>query len=85
MTSLISFSDGSSMSIDDSTMEGLMLAVERAIRGFRGVVSFREGEIRIGLVRRYYLPVLWTLTQVEGVAPMQEEVEFMGVALFLKS
>lgn len=68
--------------MDENTVAGLALAVERAIRGFRSVVSFREGEIRIGLKRRYFLPILWYMTQVDGVADPASTVQFMGAEIY---
>jgi hypothetical protein len=81
--SVVKFADGTVVGALRPEMEDGVLELERVIRALRKVSHVRDGEIRIGLTRRLYLPMLWMHTQIDGVAPMVGEFNFAGVQIFL--
>jgi hypothetical protein len=81
--SVVAFSDGTIVGTLRPEMRESVRELERVIRALRKVSHVRDGEIRIGLAKRMYLPMLWMQEQVDGVAPMLSEFNFAGVTIFL--
>jgi hypothetical protein len=77
------FSDGVVIPGLTPDTEVALREVEVTARKVRRACYAREGEIRIGLPRRIFLPLLWEQTQVDGVAEPATELVFAGVVFFL--
>lgn len=80
---VMAFSDGTVIGQSEREVGVTLRDLERVIRTLRKTTNARDGEIRVGLSRRLFLPLLWVQTEVEGVAEMAKEIPFAGVIVFL--
>lgn len=79
----MTFSDGTVVGQSEREIGVTLRDLERLIRALRKTTNARDGEIRVGLSRRLYLPLLWVQTEIDGVADMVPEFSFASVIIFL--
>lgn len=65
-------------------VERITSAVERIARAAReSSLGSWKNPVRLGLPRPHYLRLLWAMHRnPDGVAPLLEEVEFLGVRIY---